>query len=87
MKLYDIDYKFLFKNRNQVTLIIPILIANVASISVSEFERQKGQPLVSLSSALETMKRSLSAIASDDSQLEENVVILSPNITEIYKIQ
>ncbi|MBB2151618.1 hypothetical protein [Pedobacter gandavensis] len=82
-RLYNIDYKFLLTDRNQVTLIIPIIIANVAERSVSEYDRQKGVPLIPIKSTFRQIDKALTRIASDDKQWDENVVITMPYTIKI----
>ncbi|MBB2151616.1 hypothetical protein [Pedobacter gandavensis] len=85
-QFYDLDYKSLLTNRDHVTLIIPIIIANTASISTREFENQRFETLIGIKSVAKTMEESFIRIASGDKQWKENVVVLRPIDIEIFKI-
>ncbi|MBB2151617.1 hypothetical protein [Pedobacter gandavensis] len=85
-QFYELDYKSLLTNRDHVTLIIPIIIANTASISTREFENQRFDALIGIKSVVKTTEESFTRIASGNNQWNENVVIFRPMNTEIFKI-
>lgn len=81
---YNVDFSALLRKRNEVNVVIPILVYSVSPTGQSRYQRQDGQPLVSVESAMEITEKSFTSILSKNNF--EEVVLLTPVVIKIINL-
>lgn len=82
--LYTINYSPLLGTRNEVNLVIPILVYSISPTGASKYQKQDGESVVSIESALEINQKILFSLL-PKSGFEE-VVLFKPVIIKILNI-
>jgi hypothetical protein len=84
-ELYIIDYSSLLSGRNEVNLVIPVLVYSLSPTGKSKYQKQDSQPLVSIQSAMEINQTSLISLLPKD--MFEDIVLMRPVVITIFNIQ
>lgn len=83
--LYNIDYSSLLKTREKLNIIIPILISNTSPSAKRRYET-RGEPLMSIESALDIAQSSLTSMISKD-KISDDILLLNPVVIKILNIK
>lgn len=84
-ELYAINYSSLLGIRNEVNLVIPVLVYSVSPTGKSKYLKQDSQPLVSIESAMAISQQSLISLMPKD--IYEDVVLMKPVVIKILNLE
>ncbi|WP_131537307.1 hypothetical protein [Pedobacter nototheniae] len=83
--LYSIDYSSLLKTRKKLNIIIPILISNTSPSAKRRYET-RGEPLMSIESALDIAQSSLTSMIPKNKKSNE-ILLLNPVVIKILNLK